>query len=253
MSPLRRARSARVLFGLVAFSLDRPAPAVDAAPYLLEPTVVQGEREIDWHAGSGSSGPAVGHENDAVLAFGEGLTGRWFSELALRYRQPSGAPAGWDSAEWENVVPLAEPGEWPLDVALALEIEAPRDTAQGASFRVGPLLQGELRNLQFNFNLLAGRYLRDAQPQLTQIEYQGQFKVRYSEPFEFGLQAFGSLGSPGKVVGGYGLQVHRIGPAVFGRYRLPGEQAISYNAALLLGATAASPDRTLRFQLEYEF
>ena len=48
-------------------------------------------------------------------------------------------------------------------------------------------------------------------------------------------------------------QIHRLGPAIFGKHNLGGGQAIVYNAALLFGATQASPDMNFRMQVEYEF
>jgi hypothetical protein len=40
---------------------------------------------------------------------------------------------------------------------------------------------------------------------------------------------------------------------VFGKLPIEGRRAIRYNAALLFGLTRASPDQTLRMQVEYEF
>lgn len=229
------------------------ANSVDASSYILIPMATQGEREIDWHSGIGSSGSATPHEVDSALAFGMGVTDRWFTEVALRYRRVAGSGTALDAVEWENIVPLAEPNEWPIDLGVALEIELPRDTQEGISVRTGPLLQKEIHNFQINFNILVGRYFQSTQFSATQLEYQGQLKYRYSQPFELGLQAFGSVASPSQTWTAYGQQVHRFGPAVFGRFVLPRERSISYNAAALFGTTAHSPDRTVRFQLEYEF
>ena len=46
---------------------------------------------------------------------------------------------------------------------------------------------------------------------------------------------------------------HRIGPAIFGKVKLQGREAIRYNAALLFGETNAAPRQTFRLQAEYEF
>jgi hypothetical protein len=46
---------------------------------------------------------------------------------------------------------------------------------------------------------------------------------------------------------------HSVGPAVFGKLPIGNHQAIKYNAAWLLGKSNATPDRTLRMQIEYEF
>jgi hypothetical protein len=51
----------------------------------------------------------------------------------------------------------------------------------------------------------------------------------------------------------YSDQVHRIGPVALGKFKFGRERSLAYNAAFLFGTTARSPDRTLRFQIEYEF
>jgi len=251
----RRARvallgAAGLLAGLMAAA---PVRGADASTYLLLPGVTQGEREIDARYGVGSAGPTTRHEQDAGLGIGLGLTANWFSEIAVQYRRPAHKGTALDAFEWENIVALAEPGQWPVDVSVAIEVEQAHDPREGPSVRAGPLLQGEFGRFQANVNLLAGRHIRSAEIQATQLRYQAQFKYRYSRPLEMGLQAFGSLGSATQSWAAYADQVHRIGPVVLGRFVLPGERSISYNAALLLGTSAHSPDRTLRLQIEYEF
>ena len=68
----------------------------------------------------------------------------------------------------------------------------------------------------------------------------------------FGLQGFGDVGKwndwdPRDV------QTHTVGPAIFGKFPLGGQQVFKYNAAVLFKASSAAPDRTLRAQLEYKF
>jgi len=49
-------------------------------------------------------------------------------------------------------------------------------------------------------------------------------------------------------------QPHKVGPALFGQFRLGGRQVIKYNDdAVLAGLTDAAPRHTLRLQAEYEF
>jgi hypothetical protein len=48
-------------------------------------------------------------------------------------------------------------------------------------------------------------------------------------------------------------QNHRVGPALFGKVKLEGREAIRYNVAVLFAASHAAPHHTLRLQAEYEF
>jgi hypothetical protein len=82
--------------------------------------------------------------------------------------------------------------------------------------------------------------------------YQLQAKTRVSEAVEVGAQAFGEMGEWNHW-DATSAQHHRLGPAIFGKVKLGGREMIQYNAAVLFGATKASPDNAFRVQVEYEF
>lgn len=229
------------------------AGAADNDVYLLSPTVVEGERQIDSHSGLGTSGPAVARESDSTLAVGMALSEHWFSEIGLRYARIGGGGTSWNGVAWENVLQLAEPGEWPVDVGLTVEVETSRRAADGTTLLVGPLLQKEFFDLQANFNLLFSRVLGSGTISSTQIEYQAQLKYRYRQPLEFGVQAFGRISSATDSWAAMSEQQHLVGPVVLGQVLLPRERALAYNAAYLIGTTAHSADRVLRLQVEYDF
>jgi len=235
------------------------ALAVSADEYLFTPTVTQGEREIDWHFGTGSSGDKTLAESNTGLAFGVGVTQHWFTELDIEYRKQSPVGTRLDAFEWENTVQIGEPGQWPVDIGMLFNVEKPHQPSWGSpktegwSTRFGPLLQKDIGRVQVNFNLLIARFFQSSEFSATQLSYQSQIKYRYGQPLEMGIQAFGRLSSTGQTLIPYSEQVHRVGPVVLGRLVLPRERSLSYNVAFLLGTTAHSPDRTLRLQFEYEF
>ena len=108
--------------------------------------------------------------------------------------------------------------------------------------------------VRWNANLLFERVYRGSHDEAhpTEIGYQLQAKSTISGDLEAGVQAFGEMGkwndwSPTSE------QEHRIGPAIFGKVKLGGREAIRYNAAVLFGATKAAADNTFRLQAEYEF
>ncbi|MHB8476180.1 MAG: hypothetical protein ACYDBZ_07840 [Steroidobacteraceae bacterium] len=235
------------------------ALAINANEYLFVPTVTQGEREVDLYLGAGSTGPKTGSEDNAGLGVGVGITGHWFTELAIEYRKKQSMAAGLDAAEWENTFQFGEPGQWPVDVGMVFNLERPFNTLSNSltkdtpSVRFGPLLQKQYGKVQANFNLIFVHHFQSTAYPEAQLRYQSQIKYRYTEPLEFGVQAFGKLGAGSQTLSSYSDQVHRVGPVVLGRFAIPGERSLSYNAALLLGTTPHSPDRTLRVQIEYEF
>src|SRR5450631_684471 len=227
------------------------ALAINADEYLYVPTVTQGEREIDLYSGAGSSGARTGAEDNAGLGFGVGITQHWFTELAVQYRKKQSLAAGLDAVEWENTFQFGEPGQWPVDVGMVFNIERPYNTGgnplkrDSTSIRFGPLLQKDFGRVQANFNLILVDHMQSTAYREVEIRYQSQIKYRYSEPLEFGVQAFGKLGAGSQTFSSYSDQVHRVGPVVLGRFAIPGERSLSYNAALLIGTTTHSPDRTL--------
>jgi hypothetical protein len=236
-----------VLSPLLMPALSRAAPD----DYVRTPIVEEGEKEIDFKWGVEkrrdiSSGTATS------IGFGWGATSWWFTELYGKWHREPGERFGFDATEWENRFQLTETGKYPLDVGFLLEIERPKDRAEGYELTYGPLLQKEWGPIQGNLNLLWERHVRASEPFDTELHYQTQLKYRASEQLEWGAQGFGSLGrwdhwAPSSE------QEHQFGPAIFGKIRTGGKQVIKYNAAVLFGLTHASPRTALRFQAEYEF
>ena len=249
----------RALVGLALLTGTEHALAVNAGDYLFTPTVTQGEREIDLYGGTGSSGDKIRAESNAALGFGYGVTQHWFTELDIEYRWQSPVGTGLDSFEWENIIQIGEPGQWPVDIGMVCNIEKPYEASrnslrtEGTSIRFGPLLQKDIGKVEANFNILVTRFFQSSQFSSTQFGYQSQIKYRYSRPLEVGVQAFGRVSSHAQAWAPYADQVLRVGPVVLGRLVMPKERSLSYNFALLFGTTAHSPDTTLRFQAEYEF
>ena len=128
--------------------------AVDASDYLLLPTVIQGEREIDWRTGFASAGATTSAQADYALGFGFGVNAHWFTEVAVHYGQRQGSALEFRDVAWENIVQLAETGEWPVDVGIAFEVEHSRASQDQLNITAGTLLQKEFGFLQANLNLL---------------------------------------------------------------------------------------------------
>lgn len=223
------------------------------ADYVYTPRVEYGEREIDIKAGTASSlngNPAQG----ASIGFGYGASEHWFTEAYLKQERNGNGPA--NLAEFENKFQLTDTGEYPVDLGIITELEAPLSDNSPWEFKFGPLFQTEYGMFQFNGNLLFLRSFGKADPSgmpySTTFSYQWQVKYRWQPILEFGVQGLGDMGKWNEW-NNRTNQVHRIGPAVFGKFRLGGRHAIKYNAALLFGTSDAAPNHTFRMQVEYEF
>ncbi len=223
------------------------------ADYVYSPIVEYGEKEVDFKYGSARQKDGT-YAQAASIGFGYGAKEHWFTEVYLK-QERSGNQYN-NLAEWENKFQLTETGEYPVDVGLITELEAPLSSNAPWEFKFGPLLQTEFGRLQLNGNMLFERAFGKADesgiPYSTNISYQWQAKYRWRPAFEYGLQGLGEMGkwnswdAPAD-------QIHRMGPAIFGKLPVGYRQAIRYNAAWLMAASNAAPNHTFRIQIEYEF
>lgn len=216
------------------------------------PIVEEGEGEIGFQFGT-SKARDGSRESALSVGLAYGLNAWWSIELTMAANRQT--PEGWrfDAFEGENKFQLTETGKYPADVGVVLEIERPADRAEGWELHFGPLFQMEFTpRLVVNLNLLLGRHIAADKPGSTDLDYQWQLRYRWKPELELGAQGFGSLG-PWRDWLPSDQQVHQAGPAVFGKLPLAGQQALSYNAAWLLGVNSNAARQTLRLQLEYEY
>lgn len=238
---------------LVLSCLGLPSLAL-AGPsdYVISPIVEEGEREIDFKAGTAKMRDGS-RESAYSLGLGLGVNSWWFTEVYGKWHKEPGARHGFDAWEWENKFQLTPTGKYPVDVGFLFEIERPKDRSEGYEYRWGPLLQADLgTSVQANLNLLIEKHVRAEAAGKAELGYQWQLKYRWHPEFEYGLQGFGDVG-PWNHWEPHSEQPHIAGPALFGKVRVGQKQVIKYNAGLLFGMTDASPRHTLRLQAEYEF
>jgi hypothetical protein len=185
------------------------------------------------------------------LGFGFTPTSWWLTEIYAKYARPGGESNSFNAWEWENRTPLTETGKYPVDAGLLLEIERPKDRTEGLEVTWGPMFQSEWGRVQGNFNIFIQKHLSASASIDTALLYQVQLKYRNSETLEWDMQAFGTQRRWDQWASGTQREF-KIGPALFGKIRTAGKQAIKWNAALLSG-TSDLTAKTLRFQTEYEF
>jgi hypothetical protein len=247
----------KIRLGLIAaLALGLPAIShAEPSDYIYVPAVEYGEREIDFKAGSWRlRGDEPMRQSAASLGFGYGARQWWFTEAYLKFAKEGGERTRYGAFEWENKFQLTEHNQYFVDVGFITEIEIPKERRQeGYELRLGPLLQFDTGAVRWNANLLFERILRGEEAlHATEMGYQIQARHELSPSLGVGVQAFGEMGKwdhwdPARE------QDHRAGPAVFGKVKLGGRQAIVYNAAWLHGVSSAAPRDTFRVQAELEF
>ena len=227
----------------------------DPNDYIMTLDYTGGEHELESKLGAASKardGTPAGEA--AALGYGQGVSDTWFTEVYVQFaNNPAGQNGGGlDAASWENVVRFSEPGQWFADVGAMAELEFPRAGSQGWKLTTGPLLQKDIGDLQINANLLLQRQFDGSTHLATQLTYQLQLRYRSDPGLEFGMQAFGQMGTWNHWGQPQG-QIHRIGPALFGEHKLSTDSSLHYNAAVLVGASRGAADVTVRGQIEYEY
>jgi len=250
---MRTAVRAGALAALSLQILSFATPALAGpADYVYTPLVQEGEREIDFKAGTQKNKDGT-RESAMSIGLGYGVTHWWFTEFYGEWHKTPGEQFGFDAWEWENKFQLTETGKYQVEVGFLFEIERPKDRTEGYEYKWGPLLQTDLTSkIQANLNVLVEKHIRTATPSEAELGYQWQLKYRWQPAFEYGLQGIGGLG-PVSNWSPHDEQTHKIGPAIFGRIRAGQQEFIKYNATLLFGTTRATPNTTLRVQVEYEF
>jgi hypothetical protein len=174
----------RVLLCLTLLALQPQfAHAFGPADYVYVPNVTYGEREIDLKAGGWKKRDEE-RLNAWSIGYGYGITQRWGTELYIKY-ESSGSErvSKFDAWEWENKFQVTEQGEYPVDAGLILEIERPKNRAEGYEIKLGPLFQTDFGDWQLNGNFLFQRSIRAATPQQTEFGYQWQVKYRWRPAF----------------------------------------------------------------------
>ena len=234
---------------VAAALLQTSTASADPAEKVFEPTVVQGEFELELLGGY-----QWWRNNDEnrlrqfVGEVGYGVTPWWKTELGVGTTRLPSESYHLDELEWENIFALTEPGQYWVDLGLFAELA--RDYAEGRNaIKLGPMFQKEIGSVQANINVFFERALGAAADPGAEVSYQYQVKWRGDSRFEPGLQGFGTMGRTND----FGHQTEsNIGPAFFGQIPTGGRSKLKYNAAVLFGLNHNTPDTTLRFQIEWE-
>ena len=250
---MRTAATAGALAALTSatFMLAAQRAQANPATYVATPNITEGEREIETLFGAVRQRDG-GSASGASLAFGYGVRSWWAVEFGVKWHRESAEHFGYDAWEIENRFALTETGRYPIEVGLLVEVERPRDRAEGYELTYGPLLQSQWGSVQANLNLLFTRHLRAAEAPVTVFGYQWQLRRRANPSSDWGAQGFGAVG-PWRHWDPRAEQSHQLGPALFGRVKLAPASAWKYDAAMLFGTGGAAPRRALRARLEYEF
>ena len=144
---------------VAAALLQTSIASADPAEKVFEPTVVQGEFELELLGGY-----QWWRNNDEnrlrqfVGEVGYGVTSWWKTELGVGTTRLPSESYHLDELEWENIFALTEPGQYWVDLGLFAELA--RDYAEGRNaIKLGPMFQKEIGSVQANINVFFERAL----------------------------------------------------------------------------------------------
>jgi high-affinity iron transporter len=235
---------------LLAVSLSAHSPRTSADHVVYSPLVEQGEKAIELRGHydfDGSDTLDGGQQYKAEFEWSP--VARWRTELLAKFEQEPGGNLDTTEIAWENVFQLTEQGQYWADFGAIVEYAHSLEDGGHDALELGLLAQKDVGRHEARVNLMFERELTGGAD--TELEYAWQYRYRFREGFEPGLEMYGGLGEIGDT-GAFNDHEQQLGPAMFGKLRTA-NGAFKYEAGLLFGLNAETPDTTFRFLLEYEF
>jgi hypothetical protein len=245
------------------------------------PKVEKGELEIETH-GSVQSGLPAAEDNDEEgeapirhgheISVGYGFTDFWKAELGLGFQKPQGESLEATSLEIENTFQLGHIQRWDVTIGVLAAVSFGVGGAdEPDAFEFGPLIQfGEKRSLILN--AIFEKTFGENREEGIGFEYAGQVKFPVARNISLGAEAFGEIENI-QDAPSFDETELRVGPALFftfgddddddakggdddddkGLKMAAKEPEIGIGLGLLFGATDATPDMTVKWDLEIAF
>jgi hypothetical protein len=254
----------------VAFGSFVASPAF-AQFEIKSPKVEKGELEVEQHSSFQRGLPEDdearhGHE----VSVGYGFTNFWNAEISLSFEKGDGESFQTSELEFENTFQLAHFSERNITLGfLVTGVAGLHDEPDAIEF--GPLVQfgGEERHLILNG--IFEKTFGDNREEGMGFEYAAQLRFANWNKFGFGVEAFGEIENIEKVRS-FNEEQLRVGPVVY--YDLisgedksikdddddddkkggsHGPEKVTTALGVLFGASDATPDVTLKWDVEVEF
>ena len=262
---------------VLSFAIMVQPQSAKAQFSIQSPVVEKGEVEIENHSSfqfglpRGDESPSQqGHE----LSVGYGFTDFWKSELSLTLDKTRGDGLEATEVEIENTFQLATFKPWDATFGLFASVAFGVGGGEPDAFELGPMVQfgGEERSLILNafFEKSFGDNREDG----IGFEYAAQLKSAIGHGISIGAEAFGAIENI-EDVPSFNETELRVGPAIFftlgddkddagkkgkdddddkpGMKDADKDPEVEIGIGVLFGATDATPDVTLKWDVEVNF
>lgn len=199
------------------------------------------EQEIEYRLIVQANQP--GEPDDVALhqlSYGRSFGDKWFSEIYLIGEKSDVQSFEIEAYEIETKWQLTEQGEFWADLGLLFELEK----ADGESIwelSTALLVEKELGKWSGTTNLfITQEFGRDIDEEL-EATFGSQIRYRYSRYLEPAIEFYS------------GEDVNALGPVLQGNLIVGTRRTLHWESGIIFSLDGYSPNRTLRFLLEYEF
>jgi hypothetical protein len=256
-----RLSSSAIVIGTLLFS-----PSAHAQFVIKNPAVEEGELALVGHGSYESALPGGGdpvgwgHEVEAAYGF----TDFWKSTLALELKQPVRAELEPTEFKIENYLEFIDyaPSHVVFSAFGAVNLGLTEGVANAAKF--GPLVSFGDDDLSLTVNAIFDKSFGKYHEPGTGLDYAAQFKFALAEGIAIGAELFGDIPNL-EDVPSFNDTEFRVGPVLyFARRSAKGNDArnvaargsdfgFTADVGVLLGTTDATPDMTVKWDMELTF
>lgn len=212
------------------------------AAKIYSPRVEFGETELEFRTEMTNNNQSNSDDNktQTKLEIGRGFTPHWMTEFVAEFEQANGNTKA-SALEWENILQLSEPGEYPVDFGVLLEAEKALISGEPDEAIVGLLLEKDLSNITATANINFEKQFGDNHETGVENIFNGRLLWRYQPLLQPAVETF------------LEKEEKQAGPMVYGVLNLANHRKLKYDAGVLFGLNNDSPDRVWRVNFEYEF
>jgi hypothetical protein len=245
-----------LLFGSAILTWSLLLSSLAHAQFVIKsPVVEEGELSIVGHGSYESAlpdgGDPLGWGHEIELAYG--FTDFWKSELALELKQPVHEELETTELKFENYLELA--GYAPLGAVFAafagVNMGVEEGVANAAKF--GPLARFGSDDLSLTLNAIFDKTFGKYRTPGVGLDYNAQFKFALVDGIAAGAELFGDISDLGDVPAFNDTEL-RVGPVLYLSWRSNQSHfGFTGDIGVLLGTTDATPDTTIKWDVELTF
>jgi hypothetical protein len=235
-------------------------PALVATPahaqfVIKQPAVTQGELSIVGHGSYESAlpdgGNPLGWGHEIELAYG--FTDFWKSELALELKQPVHEELETTELKFENYLELADYAPWGVVFAAFAGVNMGVEEGVANAAKFGPLARFGGDDLSLTLNAIFDKTFGKYRTPGVGLDYNAQFKFALIDGIAAGAELFGDISDLGDVPSFNDTEL-RAGPVLYLSWRSDQSHfGFTGDIGVLLGTTDATPDTTIKWDVELTF